>query len=111
MRLWILLLPALLGVALQDTQPAEKYPGQASHAVPPDGWYCLNQNYTLTVPADHVCSCERMKREDGTVVEDSKCSVFCHADHCKCLMSDMTKQLPAPDATPGDPRNPFDPDF
>lgn len=81
-----------LVLALQATQ--EPYPGQGQHAKPPDGWFCMNQNYELSVPRAHVCTCERMKKEDGSIVEDPQCTVYCHADSCRCAMGDATKKRP-----------------
>jgi hypothetical protein len=83
----VLALMALL--VLQN--PQEPYPGQSQHQEPPAGWVCMNQNFELSVPKEHVCRCERMKKEDGSIVEDPSCTVFCHADHCACAMGDATK--------------------
>jgi hypothetical protein len=70
-------------------QSDEKYPGQSTHQPPPDGWMCEHQNYDLTVPADHMCSCERMySEEQERVIEDKQCSVYCHMDHCACPIND-----------------------
>lgn len=75
-------------LALSMQQPDEPYPGQGQHAKPPDGWYCEHQNFQLSVPAAHACNCERMCNPDtGAVIEDQKCTVFCHADHCHCTIS------------------------
>lgn len=73
-------------LALQVTEPPrEAYPGQSEHAKPPDGWFCEVQNYDLSVPRDHVCSCERMCDETtGAVREDRNCSVYCWPAACKC---------------------------
>ena len=77
-----------LVVALMMQVSSEPYPGQGEHAKPPDGWMCEPQNYELSVPVAHVCNCERMY-DDNTksVIEDRECTVFCHADHCACPMS------------------------
>lgn len=85
------LLLALL-LALQVTQePPEPYEGQRNHAPPPDGWYCMGQNYELTVPPAHVCACERMcDDETGQIHEDRNCTVWCHASHCHCDVSNKT---------------------
>lgn len=86
-------------LSLVMMQNPEKYPGQASHGVPPDGWMCEPANGPHFVPPDHQCSCQRMATmsPDGScahdpdgkehVMEDPKCAVFCHMDHCKCPVS------------------------
>lgn len=80
---------ALLLIALL-LQTAEPYPGQSNHAEPPKDWYCANQNYELTVPPAHVCGCERMcDSETGEIREDRTCTVWCHADHCHCQVSNQ----------------------
>ena len=89
---------ALVGL-LAVPAPQEAYPGQSSHAAPPEGWMCQPQHPSgFGVPLDHVCGCARMvlKDPDGQcsrlpdgalrVTEDPKCTVFCHADHCACPM-------------------------
>lgn len=92
---WLLILPVLLIAGLSAQPPdippdppqaPELYPGQHQHALPPEGWFCERQNIELSVPAEHVCTCERMYDPvDPTVVrEDRECSVWCHADRCKC---------------------------
>jgi hypothetical protein len=48
----------------------------------------MHQNFELSVPPDHACTCERSCDEQtGQVVEDKQCKVWCHADHCSCDMS------------------------
>lgn len=90
-----------LGVALLAQSP-EAYPGQHTHAMPPDGWMCMPANSTTFVPASHQCSCKRMiqendqgcmKNDDGTmhVLEDPACAVFCHMDHCSCPVMHCTE--------------------
>lgn len=84
------LLLVTLALALTSFQEPEPYPGQREHAVPPDGWMCEHQNYTLTVPVDHACNCERScDGETGQVIEESQCLVYCHASHCSCPVSNM----------------------
>lgn len=80
----ILCLALLL--ALQVTQePHEAYPGQSEHRAPPEGWFCEMQNYELSVPPEHVCSCEHMCDEaTGQIIESRDCAVFCHPLSCKC---------------------------
>lgn len=80
--LWLTLL-----LVFQTTP--EDYPGQRDHAMPPAGWMCMPQNYELNVPPDHACNCERSCDETGKVVEDRKCKVWCHADHCSCTISNQ----------------------
>lgn len=71
-------------------QAAEPYPGQSEHREPPEGWQCKPQNYTLTVPVDHACNCERTcDPETHQVVEDKQCTVYCHMDHCACVVANM----------------------
>lgn len=92
MKKWLWLMLAVLAAVAVTAQVAqEPYPGQSQHAEPPAGWQCQNQNYELSVPPDHVCSCERMRKEDGTMVEDQQCKVYCHMDHCACAMTDLTQ--------------------
>ena len=85
MRITALLLAFILQVA------SEPYPGQSGHAQPPDGWVCLHQDANLSVPAAHVCSCEKHCDENGKVVEDRECAVWCWGDHCHCEMSKGAK--------------------
>ena len=67
----------------------EQYPGQRDHAIPPEGWKCEHQNFELSIPVDHMCNCERMySEEEGRVIEDKQCSVYCHMDHCACPIND-----------------------
>jgi hypothetical protein len=81
----------LLALALMLQQDGEQYPGQRNHAAPPEGWFCQHQ-YSIggvpQVPEDHICACARtcMDNADGTqsTVEDPKCAVYCHKDHCDC---------------------------
>lgn len=83
-----LLLALLVAVQVTQDPPREQYPGQSQHAEPPKDWFCMPQNYTLTVPPDHACNCERSCDETtGKIREDQKCGSFCHADHCKCEVS------------------------
>lgn len=98
-RLTTILFALVVGVlGAQDQTEPEKYPGQHDHAKPPEGWYCSPQTPKYTIPPDHLCACQRhtipnlstgeecIKNPDGTdyLVEDPKCSVWCHADHCRC---------------------------
>ena len=69
-------------LAAQTTQ--EPYPGQSEHQKPPEGWVCMPQNYELSVPEAHACSCERSYNDQGAIVEDKECTVWCHMDHCTC---------------------------
>ena len=76
---------------LQTATPPEDYPGQSNHAAPPAGWMCEPQNYELSVPPEHACTCERMcDSETGKVIEDKRCKVWCHPDACKCIISNKT---------------------
>lgn len=85
-----LLLGVLLAAALM-AQQSEPYEGQREHRAPPAGWFCEPQNYTLTVPPAHACSCERMCDETtGQIREDQQCTVYCHMDHCHCEISNKT---------------------
>jgi hypothetical protein len=95
---WGLIVPVLvLAVSVQQPpdpmpdppQAPEIYPGQSSHAQPPEGWFCQRQNSALSVPPEHACRCERMyDPDDPTVIrEDKECSVWCHPDSCKCGVS------------------------
>lgn len=81
-----ILLWLVLAVVLVAQQPdPERYPGQSEHREPPVGWMCEPQNYTLSVPPDHVCSCERMCDDStGQVIEDKQCQTWCHPTHCRC---------------------------
>jgi len=80
---------AILAIFLLAQTPTEQYPGQHDHAAPPEGWMCEHQNYELSVPRDHMCSCERMfSEEENRVIEDKQCSVYCHMDHCTCPIND-----------------------
>ena len=88
-------------------EPPELYPGQHEHALPPEGWFCERQNVALSIPPEHACTCERMfDPTDPTIVrEDRHCSVFCHADRCKCGIAGKpagTEQEPF--IPPPDPR-------
>ena len=84
----------LLALLLLPIQQPEDYPGQANHATPPEGWMCQPQNIELSVPADHVCNCERMyDAETNRVIEDATCSVYCHMDHCACAISNQ-REIP-----------------
>jgi hypothetical protein len=76
-----------LTVAAVLQRPEEPYPGQSQHGQPPEGWFCEHQNYALSVPASHACSCERSCDENGAVVEDKKCTTWCWPKSCKCDMS------------------------
>jgi hypothetical protein len=80
----------IVAVLLLAQSPQEPYPGQKQHAEPPNGWFCEHQNYELSVPPAHACSCERTCDENGTTHEDQTCTVFCHADHCHCDMSNKS---------------------
>lgn len=69
----------------------EPYPGHDSHQAPPPGWFCQHQYYVDGKPQvepSHVCMCDRkcMENADGEpyTVEDPKCTVYCHKDHCDC---------------------------
>lgn len=82
-----LLLGLLVVAALvaQDAPPPERYPGSNEHRQPPDGWTCEPQNYSLSVPPEHACSCERMCDETtGKVLEDKACGSWCWPAACKC---------------------------
>lgn len=80
----------LVAILLVWQAPEEPYPGQGHHAEPPAGWFCVHQNFELSVPPAHVCNCERTCDENGTIHEDQECTVFCHADHCHCDMSNRS---------------------
>lgn len=78
-------------VIVQGTQaplPPEAYPGQREHRKPPDGWFCSATDKREA----HKCQCKRMSTptaEDPNccttpVVEDTKCTVYCHPSHCLC---------------------------
>lgn len=79
---------ALLIVLALGLQQPEQYPGQASHAEPPEGWLCAPQTPDFQTPADHVCACQRVCVDDASgdnrTMEDPHCAVFCHASHCRC---------------------------
>lgn len=80
----------LMTLSLVAQQTDEPYPGQGQHAQPPEGWFCEHQNYELTVPPAHACSCERScSPETGTIIEDQKCTVYCHASHCHCHVANQ----------------------
>ncbi len=73
-------------MVLVPQAPDEPYPGQSTHATPPEGWFCEHQNYALSIPPAHACACERSTDEHGVVHEDPGCTAWCHADHCHCDM-------------------------
>lgn len=67
-------------VAPQEGKPErhEDYPGQSSHAKPPDGWYC-----SYTAKDEHHCDCKRVPTA-GELCEESEpdvaeCKVWCWA--------------------------------
>lgn len=94
---YLILVLAVLSLAAQDPPPVpEAYPGQHAHALPPDGWFCERQNMTLTVRPEHACQCERMFDPDNPTVvrEDRDCTVWCHADRCKCGISGKPPDAP-----------------
>jgi hypothetical protein len=84
MRLLVVGLLALLAAApLPQERPA-----------PPKGWFCSN---APNAPKDHKCDCHRecvRRPPDGgsqgegggstVVIEDPKCKVYCHKEHCAC---------------------------
>ena len=80
------LLLALMAVAvLAQQDPNRPFP---NHEQPPEDWFCSRQNVNESVPAAHVCDCERMCRKDSDgaefTAEDPLCKVFCHKEHCHC---------------------------
>jgi len=55
---------------------------------PPKGWFCSN---APNAPKNHKCDCHREcvkpspdSDAPATVVEDPKCKVYCHKEHCAC---------------------------
>jgi hypothetical protein len=80
-----LLLVAVASTLLAQAPPPEAYPGQRGHGAPPEGWYCAPPPLGKKA---HACACKRTCTvgADGkhTVVEDEKCAVWCHPDHCTC---------------------------
>jgi hypothetical protein len=73
---------ALLGA---QAPRREDYPGQSRHDEPPKGWVCTTHP---SASKSHKCDCHRTcsKDETGavTVMEDAKCKVYCHKEHCTC---------------------------
>ena len=59
--------------------PPEQYPGQTTHAHPPDGTICRH----TPRPGDLPCSCKRMTAPDDPLCENEPdvlgCSVYCWA--------------------------------
>lgn len=92
----IVIVLSFASIAAQQSD--EAYPGQRLHQEPPAGWFCEPPALPLHDPPDHPCSCSRMAMSDPSgqcahdpdgkehVLEDPKCAVFCHMDHCKCLV-------------------------
>jgi hypothetical protein len=79
------LLGLLLAAAVVAQQPSERYPGQSEHREPPPGWTCVHQNFELSVPPEHACSCEHMCDErTGQVLEDRNCATWCWPKSCQC---------------------------
>lgn len=75
----------------------EAYPGQRSHQEPPDGFMCVRQTIRLDVPPEHACSCERMySPEDGHVMEDKDCTVWCWPNACGCGIGGHPMAAPEP---------------
>jgi hypothetical protein len=76
--------------------PPEAYPGQRDHAEPPKGFFCS----PTAKDAAHKCACKRMTMatpddthcEQTPVEEDAKCTVYCHADHCRCPVKCVTEK-------------------
>lgn len=63
-------------------------PAFQEHPEPPKGWFCSN---APNAPKDHKCACHREcvkpapgGEGGGTVIEDPKCKVYCHKEHCAC---------------------------
>ena len=92
MKRGLLLFILLIAAVAAGGQQREAYPGQGEHREPPKGWMCSNHP---RAPRDHKCDCQRTcakpTDEDGNVIdgpmvvtEDTKCKVWCHADHCAC---------------------------
>lgn len=68
--------------------PPEAYPGQRTHQRPPEDFFCMRQDITLSVPPQKACTCERMMNpETKEVSEDKHCTVYCHMDKCSCGIS------------------------
>ena len=73
---------------LPQVPPVESYPGQRQHQEPPVGYFCSNEAKDKA----HKCECKRMTHptpEDPSccetaIVEDMKCQVWCHPQHCLC---------------------------
>ena len=84
-----LLFSLMLAVSVAQ-QKEEPYPGHDHHAEPPQGWFCMHQNYELSVPPAHACNCERSCDEQTLAVsEDEHCTVYCYSDHCHCPIGNM----------------------
>src|SRR6266705_2427278 len=77
---------ALFGLLLvQQDDPWQ--PHDPQHRQPPPGWTCAHD----AIDPAHVCSCHRECKEnggdpseDGDVVEDPQCAVYCHPKSCLC---------------------------
>lgn len=88
------LLVALLLLA-QAPEP-EVYPGSRNHAEPPADFICHRPPVDLTGDQAQWCSCERMKREDGTIAADKTCTVYCWEDrYCGCGMTGEKRSMPS----------------
>lgn len=77
---------------LFGAQNDEPYPGQSQHAVPPKDWFCT----PTAADPDHKCACKRMDASapvcDDPPKEDPVCTVYCHADHCRCPIICVTPE-------------------
>ncbi len=81
---------AVISLAAQRPAPGkpEQYPGQSSHAKPPDGWMCSPKNTQPAPPPDHAClchmECEKAANGEEMWKPDPQCSAFCFEKSCSC---------------------------
>ena len=73
-----------LGLVAVFGQSDEAYPGQSQHQMPPKDWFCSPTD----ARPEHVCHCKRMDYTDPVCDsppdEDKTCTVWCHAQACRC---------------------------
>ena len=88
MKYVLVLLMLGFGTTVPQTPPREAYPGQSQHQKPPENFYCS----PTAKDQAHKCECKRMSQatendqvcEETPVLEDRKCTVWCHPLHCLC---------------------------
>ncbi len=74
-----ILVALIVGLSYVQQGSSEQYPGQGSHAHPPDAFICRHE----PKPGEHPCSCKRMVAPDSLCHEEEPdvlgCSSYCFA--------------------------------